>query len=124
LAVSDAVPQVDLENVHGHSADRRSTGKLGTLPLKMLGPRLRSRIEKRNGLLRDYIITSDIRALVVVAREASKGKVLRDCRAVMFLGDDVVELVLGVFKLLRHVAVFAAGACPLPNLITELPVHD
>ena len=56
--------------------------------------------------------------------EAGKSKVFRDGRAVMLLGYDVVELVLRIFKILRHVAVFAARACSLPNLIAELPVHD
>ncbi len=60
---------------------------------------------------------------MIVAGKAGQAEVFACRKTAMLLGDDVVDFVNNIPKLLWHLAVLASRSGALPNQITKLAVH-
>ncbi len=60
---------------------------------------------------------------MVVAWETRKAKIFDFCQAAMLLGNDVINFVNNIRKLLGHQAVFTTRISTLPNLTAKMAVH-
>jgi hypothetical protein len=72
-------------------------------------------MKERDGLLRCMIEARDVRSLVVIAGIATESQIFGHRRTLMLLSDDMIDLKRKPIKLLRHLAVFAAGIRSLPD---------
>ena len=122
--MNQAMRKIDGQHIDGGSTARRPTNEHGTFPAEMDGPVIAARIKQSHDAPGEAVSAGQVRSFVIVAREASQREVLRLRESVMLFGDDVVDLERIRIALLRHLAVFAASACPAPNAITQQLSHQ
>ncbi len=81
-------------------------------------------MKQQNDLLGVRIDASEVRAFVTVTAMTGPGEVLEDGLAAMLAGDDVLEVEwLKRRRPIRQVAVLAAPARALANLLTNRLAH-
>jgi hypothetical protein len=107
--------QIDGKHIAGDPTNRRAPNQLGFLPLKMIRPPIPAWMKQPNDFLGFGIEPSDIRPFVVVTAKTRKRQILQFIPAMMFPGNDVVDLESQRIVLLWHPAVLAYRARPLPH---------
>ena len=122
--MSDLLGLIDAEQIYRGATPSCPTSEFWPVPLEVLGPAVNSRIEERDQFIRFGIVGRLITALEGIAREAAPAEVRQLGRPVVLLGPDVVELEGSNVEFLRHAAVLADVACPLPHLIANRLRHD
>jgi hypothetical protein len=98
--------------------------KDGAIPAKVALPILPARIKEANDVAGSGIDAREIRALVQIARHTGPRSVFMSVRAVMDLGDNMVELKRQVVVDLRHLAVFATMSRASADQVGGGSVHE
>ena len=116
--------QIYGEDIDCCSTDRRTPNKHRSVPLEMVFPIVLAGMKQPDNLTRLGIHPSNIRSFVVVTCETREREIPQFVTAVMFAGNDVIDLKGQHVMLLRHPAVLAERTCPLPHLIDEHLLHS
>ena len=122
-SVFPAMRHVDSEHVGRDSPDRRAPGQSRSVPAKVFVPIMPPRIENRCQLSRERINPGDIGPFMHVAVKAAQSQVVGSRRAVVFCGDDVIDLKGQHIEALRQTAVLAHPARSLPDEFAQTFIH-
>jgi hypothetical protein len=95
------------QNFNGRSANRCFAIENWTAPSKMLGPFLRSRIEKRHEFVGKRIMAGHIRSFSCIAISAGQREVVRMSGAAMFDRANVIDFMRQGRLALRQLTVLA-----------------
>src|SRR5688500_8610340 len=101
----------------------RTADQSRAAPAEMTLPALLSRLKKPGFFSGLCIDPAKIGSLVAIAGEARQGEILERCLAIMFLGDDMLDLERECVEPLVHLAVFAAVASSAPHALFERDGH-
>ena len=115
--------QVDSQYVDRRPSFRRLASQGWTDPFEMVVPTVGSRMVKPDDLLGVRINACQVRTFVHVAIETRPRQVIESRRAVMYLGDDMVDLKRQQVERLGNTTVFAAFRGPFAYLSAETLVH-
>jgi hypothetical protein len=114
---------IDSQHIDGDAPDWGKAMENRAVPAEMPAPLMTAGIEKWSQLTGARIQAGKVRALVRIASDAAQGEIARDGRPAVLPRDDMVHLKRGFVVILRHLAVFAATECPLPDLPGESCIH-
>src|SRR5256885_612336 len=80
-------------------------------------------VEQWNELFCLGIVPRNVCALMVVARETGKTKIMGTCNSSVLECDNVIHLEGKLMIFLGQLAVFAKASCPVPNQFFKRAVH-
>src|SRR5688572_5423252 len=112
LAVIDPALEVDPEGSDRRTSGGRSPDQDWAVIPEVARPVLAARVEEDRNPLSQRIDASEVRAFGVVARETGEGQVVRDRRAAVALGNDVIDLESVHIQRLGNPAVFTTRPSP------------
>ena len=117
-----------LGSVHGQDVNRRAADcgdplQYGVSPHEMLFPRILSRVKEPREQSRLGVEARDIRPLVEIVIQTGLRQILGDGRAVMLLGNDVVDLERQRVERLGETTVFAGVRRTIPNVTFQGVIH-
>lgn len=102
---------VKAEDARGRLSDRSPGFNQATIQLKVIEPKVGSRIEEPGELARGWRDRSDIGTLCAVTECARQTQILCFSEAAMFFRDDMVDLTTKVSIALMDQTVFAQRIC-------------
>lgn len=114
---------VDREDLNRRPTDIGSTDKKRPMPAKMLAPIIVPRMKQPRELPCVGINSSQIRALVAVAPQASQRQILKSTGTAMLPGDDMVDRESPHMSSLGHSTVFACLSGSTPDVLDQGHVH-
>jgi hypothetical protein len=114
---------IDAEYLNRCPANRRPADQQRPCPLKTALPMVSAGVEQLHELARLRVDTCEIWPLEAITIKARQTSVLRDHRAAVFPGDDVVNLEGKQGLRLCQLAVFAPRVRPLPDKLDERLFH-
>jgi len=125
LTQINSIVEIDLQDKDGCSPDGCQANEGWTIPTKMLGPLVTTRVEEGSDLSRERVETGDVWSFVVIARKAGQTKIARPCWASVLLGDDVIDFE-GQIRVVDHrqLAVFATLVRTPPNEFRQFASHE
>jgi len=119
----NALRKVNGQHIDGRPADGSAANKHRTSPSEVLLPGIPARVEEPGNLARFRINSCYIWSFIRVVVVAAQGQVVACCWAVVFLGNDVVNLERQDVKALGKVAVLAGVLSTVPDELPQGLVH-
>ena len=120
FAFSDAVRVIELQEPHGDAAHRGQGDHFGIRELEVISPLISTRMKDRNNVAGVRVDRRKIAGLGVVAKCAGECHVLRDRRATVLFGNDMIDFVRHETGRFRSEVVFAALARPISDQSPKL----
>ena len=111
--------RVDPEHLNGRSAASGLSAQQRSLPVKMLRPGLRSRMEKRRELAAGGIVTRNVESLGGIAVSARQAETVECGASAMFSSADVIEFVRQDGVRLGQAAILTLIRRPSSNLFPQ-----
>ena len=115
---------VDPEYVNGRTPDRGDANQDGTVPSKMVGPLLTTRMEQWNYLPSLRIDSGQVWPFVAIALRTTERQVIRLGRAVVLFGNDVINLKTPTVLVLPELAILTAIGSTDAYELLQRTVHD
>lgn len=112
-----------MQHGDGDAANRSAAAENGAVPAEVPAPFVAARVEERSQLTGARVQSGEVRTLVGIAPKSAQREIASDGGPTVFPRDDVVDLKWDPVVILRHLAVFAATVCPLPNLPDKGCIH-